>query len=257
MDLSALFKRVGKVAADNSPAILSAIGVTGTLSAAYLAAKGAFQASEVIREAQAEQDEAEQGHPLTTQEKFDLTWKLYVPAAACVVLSATAIICANRISDRRTAALASAYSVVEKSYNEYRTKTTEKVGKKKEQEIRDDIAQDRRDAHPITKTTLVVNSKGDTLCYDMWTDRYFTSDMESLRKAMNDFNQQVINDTYQPLSEWYHLVGLPSTSHSDEIGWDTDKLMDLDFSGTLSEDGTPCIAVDFRVKPNPRFSTLY
>lgn len=264
MDLSVLFKRAGKVAAKNSPAILTAIGVTGTLGAAYLAAKGAFQASEVLTKA-TEHKKAQLGEgfdeevdgALSFEEKFNLTWRLYAPAASCVVLSVTAIICANRIGDRRTAAMASAYSIVEKSYAEYRAKTTEKVGKKKEQEIRDEIAQDRQDANPPSSTTFIVSGKGSTRCFDKWSGQYFTNDMESIRSAVNDFNQLVINSTFASLTELYHMIGVRPTRASDEVGWDTDKLLEVEYSGTLHADGTPCIAIDFRTMPNPRYSQLY
>ena len=266
LNLTPLFKRMGKVAVDSSPAILTAIGVTGAVATAYFAAKGAFQASDIIREAEADKkanlgkgfDEDLDGS-LSMEEKFNLTWKCYIPAAGCLVLSATAIICSNRVSDRRTAAVATAYSVVKESYQEYRTKTTEKVGKKKEEEIREEIAKERMDRHPFSaKNALVVaTGHGATRCYDLWNDRYFTSDMESLRRAVNDLNQQVINDTYASMTDFYHLLDLPSTGHSDDFGWDTDKLMELDYSGHLHPDGTPCIAIDFKVKPNPRYSQLY
>jgi hypothetical protein len=262
MDFGILFKRAGKAAAENSPAILTAIGVTGTIATAYFAAKGAFKAAEIIQEETDQRVMAAGGingdvDVLTTKEKADLTWKCYIPAAASAAMTVASIICAVRVQDRRNAAIASAYSVVEKSYAEYRAKTIEKTTKKKEQEIRDEVAQDRVNANPVNQTTIVVTTKGNTLCYDMWTDRYFTSDMELLRKAVNDFNAQVINDNYASLSDFYHLIGLPSTSESDNIGWSTDKLLEIDYSGILDNNGTPGLAMDFRVKPMTRFASAF
>lgn len=271
MNLGVLAQRAGKVAAKNSPAILTAIGVTGTLTTAYLAAKAAFKSVDVLKEA-SEKKEAENveagnepasdvnsptGGELTTQEKVEAVWKLYVPAAASAAMTVAAIVLANRIGERRNAALASAYSVVQEGYKEYRAKTNEKVGKKKEQEIRDEIAQERIDRNPVNQTTLIVTGKGGTLCYDMWTDRYFNSDIESIRKAVNDFNKDLINSSYMALTEFYHLLGLPSTRNSDMVGWDTDKLLEVDYSGTIHPDGTPAIAIDFKTPPNERFSDLY
>lgn len=257
LDLSVLFKRVSKVAADNSPAILTAIGATSAAAAAYLAARAGFKSAEEISVENAARDESIDDYRLTTQEKFDLTWKNYVPAATCVVVSVTSVICANRISDRRAAALASAYSIVEKSYTEYRTKNIEKIGKKKEAEVRAEMAQDRVNAHPPNMSTIIVTGVGATRVRDEWSGRYFTGDIETLRKAQNDFNQTLVNSTHLPLTEFYHLVGLPPTRESDQVGWDTDKLLELEFQGTLHEDGTPCISMDFKVPPNARYSSLY
>lgn len=265
-DIGILLKRAGTVAAKNSPAILTAIGVTGTLSTAYLAARAAFKSVDVLKEAEETKREAhytdsetveKEYEGLTTQDKFEATWKLYGPAVASAGITITAIIFANRIQDRRSAALASAYTVVKESYTEYRAKNLEKLGKKKEQDLRDEIAQDRLNRNPVDKSVMIYTDKGHTWCYDMWTDRYFLGDLESLRKAMNDFNQMVINQTYASLTDFYQMIGLPSTRMSDDVGWDTDKLMELSFTGTIREDGTPCIAMDFLNPPNPRFAELY
>lgn len=271
-DIGILLKRAGKVAADNSPAILTAIGVTGTLSTAYLAAKAGFNSRDKLREAEEAKREEhftdisseETGEPteqeftgLTFQEKVEVVWKDYIPAVASAAVTVAAIIYAARINDRRTAAIASAYSTLEKGYSEYRAKATEKLGKKKEQEVRDEIAQDRLNANPVNRATLIVTGKGDTWCYDMWMDRYFMSDMESIRKAVNDFNQKVIAETYQSLSDFYELIRLPTTRASDVVGWNTDQLLEVDFSGTLREDGTPCIAISFKTEPISRFDNLH
>uniref|UniRef100_A0AAU7GXP3 Uncharacterized protein n=1 Tax=Streptomyces phage Scarif TaxID=3158858 RepID=A0AAU7GXP3_9CAUD len=252
-DLSALFKRAGKVAAENSPAILTAIGVTGTLTTAYFAAKGAFKAAEVIREAENERC-VNNEECLTTQEKVEVTWKLYVPAAASAAMTVAAIICANRISERRTAALASAYSVAQNGIKEYREKVVEKVGKKKEQEITDEVAADRIRNAPPSTTEIFIGNGGSTLCYDRWSGRYFAGDIESVRSAVNDFNAKVINETYASLNEFWELVGLPSVTGGSELGWNTDRLLEVDYSWvTVGDDRI--VHIDFRTLPIARYDS--
>jgi hypothetical protein len=264
MDLSALLKRAGQKAAKNSPAILTAIGVTGTLTTAYLAAKAAFNSVDALKKAEEAKSEKYGGEgfepgdaDLNIQDKVEAVWKLYVPAAAVATVTITAIICSNRISDRRTAALASAYSVVNKSYEEYRDKVTGKIGKNKEQAIRDEIAQDEVDRHPLSKTPFIVtDSGGPTLCFDQWSGRYFNSDHESIRQAVNDFNAKVINETYGSLSDFWHLLDIDPTTDSDLIGWSTDKLLEVDYSYTTVNEN-PCLAVRFKVFPSSRYTELY
>src|SRR5687768_10160333 len=190
MDFSALFQRAGKVAANNSPAILTALSVSGAVTSVYLAAKAAFQAAKVLGEAEVEISTTEEAeHFNTFKGKAELTWKLYIPAATCLAMTVTATICANRVSERRAAAMASAYAFAEKSFKEYREKTLKKVGKNKEQAIRDEIVQDRITANPPGQTVLALAAQqGSVLCWDKWSDRYFVSDMETIRKAVNDFN---------------------------------------------------------------------
>lgn len=269
-DLSVLFKRAGQVAAENSPAILTAIGVTGTLTTAYLAAKGALKAAEALKEAEEEKrseffgDQTDvQGKTvevefqgLTTQEKFEATWEYFVPAALSAAMTVAAIICSNRISDRRTAALASAYSVVKESYSEYHKKTVEKVGPKKAQEIKEEVAEEMIRRHPIRTTEIVAPVSGQVLFYDRWSGRYFYNDIETIRGAVNDFNQQLIHDMYMSLNEFWEKINLPSTTCGEHLGWTTDNLLETDITWVTIE-GERVAFVDFKTLPVPGYSRSY
>jgi hypothetical protein len=262
LDLSVLFKRAGQVAAENSPAILTAIGVTGTLTTAYLAAKGALKASEALKEAEEEkrseffgdQTDVEgkivevEFEGLTTQEKIEATWEHFVPAALSAAMTVAAIICSNRISDRRAAAVASAYSVVKESYGEYQKKTTEKVGPKKAQEIKDEVAEEMARRHPIRTTEIVAPVSGQSLFYDRWSGRYFYSDVESVRGAVNDFNHQLIHETYLSLNEFWEKIRIPSASCGEYLGWTTNNLLEIDTTWITIEGERACV-LDFRTLP--------
>lgn len=271
MDLSALFQRAGKVAAKNSPAILSAIGVTGTLATAYLAAKGAFQAAPILEEKEnerADENRAKdyEANPdlkhdpnyqpdseLTTQEKVEATWKCFVPAAVSIGVTITAIIFAAQVNERRNAALMSAYSVVEKSYGEYRAKTISKVGKTKEQAIRDELAQDRVSENPPRQSEVIIIAEGKNLCRDSFTGRYFNTDMQTLRKVENDINFEIRNQGYASLSDVWDRLGLVHTSGSDDLGWNGDRQFEMKISTTLSDQNQPCFSIEFFPPPAPKF----
>jgi len=268
MDLNSLFKQLGKSTADHAPAILTAVGVAGTLTTAYLSAKAAFKSAQVLGEAEEEKAKQKQETPseeteeqvetgLTTREKFDLTWKYYTPAAVSALMTVSAIVLSNRAADKRIATLASAYSVAEKSLQEYRKKTLDKVGKNKEQAIRDEINQDHVTANPLNKSILIVTGRGETLCLDKWSGRYFTGDLESIRKAVNDLNLQIINENYASLSDFYDLIGLETTGHSDDFGWNTDAPVELEYSAALTEDSQPCIVIEFKRDPAPRYMDFH
>lgn len=268
-DLSVLFKRAGQVAAENSPAILTAIGVTGTLTTAYLAAKGAIKASEALKEAEeaklaefvesneeVAEDLSNLPQSLTTQEKFEATWEHFVPAAMSAAMTVAAIICSNRISDRRTAALASAYSVVKESYGEYQKKTTEKVGPKKAQEIKEEVAEEMIRRHPIRTTEIVAPVSGQVLFYDRWSGRYFYNDVETIRGAVNDFNQQLLHDMYLSLNEFWDKINLPSTTCGEHLGWTSDDLLETDITWVTIE-GERVAFVDFKTLPISKYARRY
>jgi hypothetical protein len=172
-------------------------------------------------------------------------------------MTVTAIILANRIGSRRTAAVAAAFSISEKTLSEYKEKVVERLGEKKAQEFRDSIAQDRINANPVGNQQVIVTGGGTVLCYDEYTGRYFYSDMETLKKAQNDTNYEIINSNYASLSDFYSRIGLSRTASSDDVGWDSDRLLELEFSTTMSDDQRPCISVGFLVGPTRGFHKVH
>ena len=188
MDIRELLKRAQKLTIDHSPAILTAVAVTGTVTTAYLTGRATVKAVEILNEERSQQ--AYQGRVqiqhheqilLTDREKVALTWRLYIPAVSTGLLTVTCIIGANRIGTRRAAAVAAAYTLSEKAFVEYRDKVVEKLGEKKEQDLRDELAQDKVTRNPGNSSQLVIVDGKSVLCHEAYTGRYFISDMETLR----------------------------------------------------------------------------
>lgn len=244
-------KKVEKLVIDNSPALLTAIGVTGTITTALLTGKATWKAKDVLDRYHndAARRFGEDYEPPSLKKDVELVWKIYVPAAGVGLSTIVCIVLANRIGNRRAAAVAAAYTISEKAFVEYKEKVIEKIGENKEREIRDDLAQDRVNRNPPVDREIIVGGSGDVLCYEHYTGRYFESSMEKLKKAQNDLNYRVINDCYASLTDFYNFLGIPRTSTSDEVGWSSNKLLELEFSTVLSEDGRPCIAIDYQTTP--------
>jgi hypothetical protein len=240
MKAADFFKKLQKLAIDNSPTILTGIAVAGTVTTAYLTGKATYKAAQIL---------SEESPYLEPKEKVLLTWKLYIPAAGTGMLTVISIIGANRIGTRRAAALVSAYTLSEKMFDEYKDKVVEKIGQKKEQEVRDELAQDRVNRNPVNENSVIIIGGKSVLCYEAYTGRYFLSDMETLKKAQNDVNYMVNNNFYASLTDFYDKVGLPKTSISDEVGWNCNKLLELNFSTAITEDGRPCLTIDYQVEP--------
>lgn len=247
MTLPMLAKRVETLITRNSPVILTGIGVAGVVTTAYLAGTASFKAAEVIRE-----DEDKHARLLDTKERFELVWKLYIPAVTTATITCAAVVGANRIGTRRAAAIAAAYQISERAFDEYKDKMVEKLGEGPERAARDEIAQERQDKNPVQTSEVIITGTGEVVCYDSITGRHFKSDMERLRKAQNDLNEKLINEVYASLTDFYELIGLSGTPYSNEIGWNTEKMLELDFSTVLS-DGVPCISVSYTPMPKPEY----
>jgi len=220
------------------------MAVVGTVTTAYLTGKATIKAVEIMHhEAEAQLIDMYDFKPKYV---FEKVWKLYIPAVTSAAFTCTAIVCANRIGTRRATALAAAYSISERAFDEYKEKVVEKFGQGKEREIHEELAQER--AEKAKNTEVIITGTGEVLCYDTITGRLFKSDMEKLRKAQNDLNEQLINNVYASLGDFYNLIGLPATPYSEEVGWNTDKLLEITFSSVLI-DGVPCIALEYSVSP--------
>lgn len=252
MNIPELTKVVGLYISKNSPTILTGVAVTGVLATTVYAVKGTPQAAQDISFAQSEQLEI-----LTKWEIVRLTWRYYIPALCIGAATIACIVGANSISTRRNAALVSVYSLTEKALHEYKTKVVETLGEKKERAIRDDIAQDRVNAEPVSTREVIITGNGDVLCFDTLSSRYFQSSIENMRKAQNDINEQVINDSYATLNDFYQKLGLRDTTLGEDLGWKTDKLMDITFSTTMSDDNRPCIALEYPVKPTDDYHSFH
>lgn len=237
----------------HSPEILLGIGIAGMMTAGILAVKETPKALRLIEEAKAEA----QVDKLTPVEIVKATWKCYVPATVTAGLSVACLIGSSRVNSRRNAALATAYKISEAALTEYREKVVETIGEKKEQSIRDAVAKDRVEQNPASTREIVITEKGNTMCYDMWTDRYFKSDIDAIKKAENELNRRMRYENYVSLNEFYNEIGLKSTKEGSHIGWNIDRgYIDILFSACLDDNGNPCLAIDFRVAPQYDFDKL-
>jgi hypothetical protein len=223
----------------NSPTILSSAAVTGVVSTAYLTGKASFAASRKLS--------LRSRYDISRREAFkedvQKVWKLYIPAAASGAMTIACIVGSNRIGARRMVAAQAAFVLTERAYSEYKDHVVEEFGEKADQKIRDKIAEKRVRENPPTKEILVVN--GEVLCCELFTRRYFKSDMETLRRAENELNAKLLSQDQVSFEEWYYLIGLEPTTFSSDVGWTSDKLMKLEFSSVLTEDGQPCLAFEY------------
>ncbi len=259
MQLVAIAKRVEKFTVDNSPLILTVVGVTGTVTTALLTAKATIKAVHIVESERRDREYlASVPDPsvygvknleLNKTEVFKLVWKEYIPSVGVGVLTVVAIVGANQIGTRRAAALAAAYSMSEHAFTEYRDKVVEKIGLAKEKNVRDDLAQERVNKNPLGEKQIIIAGSGDVTCYEAFTGRYFKSSMEELKSAQNAINYQINNNFYASLGDLYDRLGLPHTSESNEVGWNSDKLLELYFSTVLGDNGQPCLSFEYQVVP--------
>jgi hypothetical protein len=256
-NLSEIAKATQNFTVHNSPTILTAIGVTGVISTAILTGKATYEADKILAH-HYDQEKWRLGHDaeipqLGFKEHVNLVWREYIPAAGMGILTISAIVSANRIGSKRAAAVAAAYSISERAFAEYRDKVVERMGEAKEQRVRDEIAQEHVDRAELNSNTLLISDGGKVLCYDLYSKRPFVSSVEDIKKAQNDTNYQMLRDDSASLSDFYSRIDLEPTSFSDNVGWNTNKQLEVQISTMLSDEQKPVVTIDFLTIPQPYY----
>lgn len=245
LQIGQLIKKAGLMLEKNSPYILTGLGCAGLVSTAIMSGKAAVKAHQIL----VNESFLNNVDKFSLKEKVKLTWKHFLPPVITGSVSIACIVGAQGVNTKRNAALASLYTLTDQTLKDYREKVVEQIGKNKEQKIRDDISQDAIDSNPVSKSEVIITGKGESLCYDKMTGRYFKSDIETLRRIQNDLNHDLMNDMWVPLNTLYYVIGLPMVNMGDEMGWTIDELIELKFSPMIAENGEPCIVIDYDVTP--------
>lgn len=243
---SKIFKAVQNSAKKHTPEILTGIGITGLVSAGVMAVRATPKALMLIEEKKYDYDVEE----LTKLETIKTTWTCYVPSVIVGGMSVCCLIGASSVNFRRNAALATAYSLSESALKEYQEKVVEVIGEKKEQNVRDAIVKDKIDKNPVTNREVFLTEKGNTLCLDLMSKRYFRTDIDMLKRAVNDLNRRMRDEMFISLNDFYYEIGLDGIKLGDDLGWNIDRgYIDLHFSSQLANDETPCLVIDYEVAP--------
>ena len=238
----------------NSPQLLTGAGIAGLIYSGVSAAGKTPKGVDILR------DETEiAGRELDRVEKIKACWKVYAPEALIAALSVGCIVGANRISARRTTAMAAAYKLTEAAFKEFKDKTIEVVSEKNLNDIREGIAKDRLEKEPVEEKKVVVcnaPSENDVLFCDSLSMRYFKMNKENVLKAENQLNLLLRNEGYTSVNAFYDLLecGLEHTELGGMLGWNVDDgYVEIIQTAVMSKDGRPCVYLDFNELPRYDF----
>ncbi len=250
-----IFNDISEKMSKHSPEILVGVGIAGMFSTVVMSVKATPKVYSMI-EKEKEVRRLEEKPELTKVDILKMAWKPYLPAAIMFGCSTACIIGANSVNAKRNAVLSTACHISERALAEYRDKVVEVIGEEKEKEIRDKVSEDRIKKDPVTSNTVIL-SKGDTLCYDTITGRYFKSDVDKIKKAENELNHILITGDYCSLNEFYDMLDIPATEMGTAVGWNVkDGLVEIYFSAQITDDGQPCVVVNYDIQPTYNFDSM-
>ena len=232
------FKDFGRLIDKNSTYIFTGVAITGVFTTVILAVEATPKALSIIESHKCE----------TNTDKVKAVWKCYIPTAVSCLITVGSIVAVNSIHQRRNAALAGLYSLAQTTLKEYKDKVIEIIGENKERKIRDEVDADRVLQNP--PSNVILTGSGDVLCYDSLTGRYFASDIEKIRRIVNELNKELLTAMFIPLNDLFYELGLDPTELGNDLGFDIDKgLFEIKFSTQLTKEGKPCLVMNYEVHP--------
>jgi hypothetical protein len=239
--MKTVLKAAEKFVTDNSPGILTGLGVAGTVTTAVLTGKAAYSAALKI----ADERDAFPYEP-SFKQKSEMVWKEFIPPAIAGVATITCIIAANQIGSRRAAAIAAAFKLSEQLSEEYKERVVKTLGLQKEEKMRSELAGEK--IAQVPGAGMIVVAGSEVLFYDELSGRVFKGELEAVRKAVNEVNYKINNYYSASLTDFYEMIGLTRTEFSDEVGWNTDELLEVTYTATLFE-GKPAISISYNRTP--------
>lgn len=251
-------KGIAKWLKQNTPVILSVIGAAGVAVTAVTAVKGTAKASKLIEKA-----EEEKGEPLEKTEKLIAAIPAYVPTIVAGASTMICILSAAALNKRQQATIMGAYTLINSSYKEYKTKLKELYGEEVHHDIMESIAKEQRsDVHITTDSIFGISTLdfGDIeepeitrTFYDCMSKRYFESTISNVIQAEYHLNRNFLLGGTISLNEFYEFLGLDKTDDGDELGWSNCNgdifWIDFDHHKMTLDDGMEVFIIEMVFEP--------
>lgn len=262
-----VFKAGDVLIKKHSPEILIGVGIAAGITAGISAVMATPKALTLIEEEKRDRRKEAmknsidgmvyEPEPITKLDMVELTWKTYLPSVALAALSVVSIISSNRISSRRTAALAAAYSLSETAFSEYKDKVAETIGEKKAGIIEEKVAQDQIKKIPMLPDEIEETGHGEFLFLDPKSGRYFRSSKEFIDRVMVKLNNQLMNEMWVPLNDLYDELGIRTTELGRDLGWYIDDgIVNMSISYISDDDGNPCGILNYMLRTRTDYRIL-
>ena len=245
MGVVKVVKTIGRTFIKHSDKVLmvtACVGVGVTGYSAYRATKKTIPVVNRLKEQYGDE-------PVPKSVYFKEVAPYWVPTGLAACATIGSIIGSNQIQSKRNAVLASLYSASELALKDYQKKVVEKIGEKKEHEVRDEIAREAIANHPVKNTEVIMTGKGDSLCFDTLSGRYFKSNYDKVMGVQNIINRRLISDMWCTMNDVYYELGLDGIDLGKYVGFNVDNMLEFVISSQIADDGQPCLVLGYRSRP--------
>ena len=257
-NLTRTLNRTGLKIKKHSPEILLTAGTVGVVVSGVMACKATLKVNEILDESKQQIDtihsvaaDPNMAEKYTAEDsKKDLAIvytqtavkmiKLYGPSVGLGVVSLGCMISSNRILSKRNVALAAAYTAVDKSFKEYRSRVVERFGKQLDKELRynikakeiEEVSKDEN-GHEVVKKEVVGVIDDDPNTYSPYSivfddgNEGWDPDPERTKffliQQQNWANERLKAKGHLFLNEVYDMLGARRTKAGAQVGWVYDE----------------------------------
>lgn len=252
IQMRTLTRTIKRVLSEHGPLVGIITGAVGFTGAIGLTAKATVQA---VRRTDYETEK--KGGKLTAKELIELNWRYYFGPAILWIGSVISLCFAARGYKSSVKLLATLYAASEAERKRLEEIALEKLGPKKFDEMKDEVAQNRLNMDPVSAHTIYDTGTGVWLCYDSLSGRYFRSSSDHIERAVNRFNNYIL--THQAGKSYNDLFYEISPVFSDiefgkDVGWGYEKgVVDIRYSTHRADNGEPCLVLEYRIPPYKDF----
>ncbi|MFI3173928.1 MAG: DUF6353 family protein [Bacillota bacterium] len=247
-------KQFQRAVKHHSPEILTGIGIAGMITTTVMAVQATPKALQLLDAKKEELDVEE----LEVKDMVQATWRCYVPAVIVGVSTIACLVNANTIHTKRATLLATACTLSESTLKKYQEKVVEVVGEERAKEVKDAVSKETLHQNPLQQNEVIIIERGSSLCYESISGRYFKTDISQIEKAVNTINKEMLDSMHVSLNDFYYEIGLANTQIGDQIGWTVhDGLLDVYFSAQITDDGQPCLVMNYNYPPAYDFNKIY
>lgn len=214
--------RSGRYLSAKSPQIFTGLGIGSAIGAVILAAHDTPKATKLLDERRRELGLAEE-EPMPVKEVIFTAGPVYVPTMTSLAFCIFCIINLHRVHSRKYAGLAAAYALSENTLRQFTQKTIDKIGARKTQQIKDEIAQDRIYSDAPVDHSIIRTGKGNVLFLESTSGQYFRSDIPTVERDLISVKDMQFSDPFNmrvTLEDVYDALGIERTSIGRDIGWD-------------------------------------
>ena len=220
----------------NAPDILLTAGVVSIIGGGILAIKQTPKALKILENKKED----------TNLEKAKSLAPLYAAPVVLTGMGISSIVCSRNMTNKKIAAMATAYTVSETALRTYREKVKELVEPEKYEEIKKEVANETLRKNPIENKEVYMTSKPDSLIYDEASGRYFRGNIDDIKQVANMLNKRMMNDMSVQLNEFYAEIGLDPIKLGVDMGWSIEhELIEVSFTGGIADNNEPCIVMQY------------